>query len=727
MAEPIADTISPVYVYMKLWVIIRPRLGGTMKSVAERPLLPVLIVMLAVGLLAVVLAGCGQDGENRRAALGAADGLPSPPSPDSGSPLEPPDKKKSELSDSTLQEAVENLAAGEPPPDEVVTKGKLLAVEVVVEPGELDAARLTITDLGGELKGSIPGLLQAHVPAGKLAALENKPQVQFLRVPSRQAVQTDAEQSMAGGSIIGEEIAKTGIDTWHEAGKIGTGTQIGIIDYFNGTDWGAARNAGEVPAPAGPSFCRLGGTGCGNTFWSMNSKHGVGVAEIIHEMVPGADLYLATTRTPADTRAAIDYFAQQGVDIISRSLTAEYDSAGNGTGPWAEVVDYAVDRGMAWFNSAGNSAGRGDRAGSYWRGFWRDTDGDGFLEFGAYDENEFDSTQASNAELLPFNCGFINGLRWSDWNSGNPTDYDLYIRDYEGNQWLSEDYQQEGSLPMEHIDCPGSQTFYASIKVWPGLYGNGTDGDILEFMVNKGAIYHGVHVNRGSAGQPVADSHNPGMMAIGAVDPAVGTEIASYSSEGPTNDSQIKPDISAAACVASYTYRDNTGACNGGFSGTSAATPVVAGVAAVVLGHDRSLTPASLVSYLRDEAIVDRGVPGPDNVYGVGELRLPAPPKEGGGGGGGGGDGGGGGSGHNGDRGRNGKENRRAQRQCKAVKRQLVRTHRRYAIGLRRLAKARNTRARRRSRRFILRARAARVRVRAKRIRFCNLHRNRRR
>ena len=146
--------------------------------------------------------------------------------------------------------------------------------------------------------------------------------------------------------------------------------------------------------------------------------------------------------------------------------------------------------------------------------------------------------------------------------------------------------------------------------------GNGTAGDVLEIMTNGAAIEH--HQNPFSATGPMADLNSAGAVSVGAVDPALGTTIANYSSEGPTNDGRVKPDLSAAACVKSITYAPNC------FNGTSSATPVTAGAAALALSAGAANSPQSLKSFLLN-ATIDRGATGPDNVYGRGELRLPNP------------------------------------------------------------------------------------------------------
>jgi hypothetical protein len=421
--------------------------------------------------------------------------------------------------------------------------------------------------------------------------------------------------------VVGEEVSKTNAAAWQTAGYTGAGLKIGIVDGFGETPWNTAEAAAEVPAPAG-TFCQAYGAPCSAytcgvspcTIFTITptEPHGTAVAEVIHEMAPDAQIYLATVITTTDLQAAVDYFAAQGVTIISRSATSEYDGPGDGTGPIANVINSAVSQGMAWFNSAGNEASDGvsppnGAYGGYWRGPWVDANANGRLEW------------APGVEYLAFACGLMHGLRWSDWGV-NPTDYDLRI--YSSLNPLILAYssvndQTTGAPPLEmnQSACNGN-VYYAAVQL--DSAGGGTAGDVLEFGVNGCCLQY--WQNAYSASGSAADSASPGEVTVGAIDPPLGTTIASYSSQGPTNDDRIKPDLSAAACVASLSYAP------GCFAGTSASTPATAGAAALVLGAGLASTPAQLRTYLLDNATVDRGAAGSDNVYGRGELILPAPP-----------------------------------------------------------------------------------------------------
>lgn len=523
------------------------------------------------------------------------------------------------LADSALRAEVAELADD---PDATVI------VEIFTDL-ELGAATDLVEQYGGVVKGDVPGwFVLAEVPAARLVELSEHADVGYVSTPAR--VDSVNEAFPQVGKFDGEHVAKTGAAAWHSAGITGAGVKIGIIDSFGKDLWDAAEASGDVRKPEG-LFCQQFGDTCG--FWDVSlpkaSSHGVSVAEVITDMAPGARYYLAHAATRADVKAAIDYFAANGVKIVSRSLSAVYDGPGNGTGPSADLVRYAIGRGITWVNSAGNAAD-----GSYFREKFKP------VQITGKDGQPWVVHQFSNGLThLPFTCGFQLGLRWNDWGSGAITDYDLHVIANFGGGWQWTDFASENDQvngqqfgpdrpygldpkhPLERLsDCPQAQGVQTAYVIRMFDQGQSFENDELEIMINNGQLAISTH--RGSATQPFADLTDPGAFSVGAIGDEPrggGTTIASYSSQGPNNGGDIMPTIAASSCVSVQSME------SGCFNGTSAATPVVAGAVALVLQSGAASTPAGVWNFLRNRAI-DRGDNGPDNVFGAGEMVMGTPP-----------------------------------------------------------------------------------------------------
>ena len=105
-----------------------------------------------------------------------------------------------------------------------------------------------------------------------------------------------------------------------------------------------------------------------------------GVTEVVHDMAPGAQLYLLKVDNEVDLGNAEEYCIANGIDIINHSvgwfLVAFYD----GTGVIDDIANEAYAHGILWVNSAGNSAN------THYYATLTDTDGDRRHEFAPGDE-----------------------------------------------------------------------------------------------------------------------------------------------------------------------------------------------------------------------------------------------------------------------------------------------------------------------------------------------------
>lgn len=126
---------------------------------------------------------------------------------------------------------------------------------------------------------------------------------------------------------------------------------------------------------------------------------------------------------------------------------------------------------------------------------------------------------------------------------------------------------------------------------------------------NKGAVVIGAAGNTSAYDATAASDL---MTIVAATDSA--DNRASWSTYGPSVDM-------AAPGVGIYTTTSGGG--YGSWSGTSAATPVVAGVAALLISANPALKPADIDKILQTTAL-DRGTVGKDDYYGYGRIDAAA-------------------------------------------------------------------------------------------------------
>ncbi len=141
-----------------------------------------------------------------------------------------------------------------------------------------------------------------------------------------------------------------------------------------------------------------------------------------------------------------------------------------------------------------------------------------------------------------------------------------------------------------------------------------------DLAVKKGILVLAAAGNEGAGSWKyvLAPADGDSVLAIGAVN-NLGT-VASFSSRGPTFDGRIKPDIMAmgvgVSCIA-VPGEQGTGRGYTSNGGTSLATPLAAGVAALILSAHPDLTPMQVRAAMVQTA--DR-FHNPNNDYGYGLI-----------------------------------------------------------------------------------------------------------
>lgn len=463
---------------------------------------------------------------------------------------------------------------------EIAVTGGLVKVIVEALPGKVDSARDALEALGGESEAEYENLIRAMLPVSALSGLADNPAVRFVRTPWKPAEQ-----------VVSEGVSLVNAHDWRNAGHDGAGVKIGIID--SGFYGYSGLLGSELPAAVTTQWYGSGGT-------EGFSDHGTACAEIAYDIAPGADFYFASIDDEIGWCNAVDWLVAQGVDVISCSIGWPGFGSGDGTGLICEKVADAGNAGVLWSQAAGNYAER------YWGGYWQDTDSNDFHEFVA-GINQTNSLYADEGQRISVS------LTWDDEWGSSGNDYDLLLLDREYILVAySVDVQNGDDDPVERIVtyAPYSGTYYLAVVRYRADGG----ARFRLFATEQELTY------RVAGGSLCAPADSPHALTVGAVKWFTPFLLESFSSQGPTSDGRIKPDVVAPDRVITGTYYPWE------FPGTSASAPHAAGAAAVVMSAYPACT-APEVQWLLEVSAEDLGDVGKDNRFGAGRLLL-RPPQE---------------------------------------------------------------------------------------------------
>lgn len=468
------------------------------------------------------------------------------------------------------------------------------AVTAIIEP---QGHRSTAVDeralraLGAQIEARSPELLRARLPLAHLSEIADSVSgIAFIRRPYRWATLGEPSPPL---QQLSQGLLPTGAYLFQSQGFKGQGVKVAIIDAgFSGLYLAVKR---RVISAAAIAFTK-DYTGEGLL---TGGEHGSAVAEIVHEMAPQAQLYLMKIGDEVDLQNAVDDAIRFGVRVINHSLGWFDTDFGDGQGVINDIVRQARAHGILWINAAGNQAD------AHWIGRFRDDNHDGWAEFGLNRQ-----TLALDAPL----GGLIDIiLVWDDWPVTNQ-DYDLFLTDAQGKVLASSEDRQIGTEPpreeVQYVaDHPG--VFYVRVHA---------------YRANRPMWLRLFEIESG----PTFRTPTPHMSIVAPADCACAVAVGAVSVEswpsgpqepfsalGPTFDGRTKPDISGPDGVNNLFFSGSLG----GFLGTSAAAPHVAGAAALLLSQHPEWTADQLEAALRDGAI-DLGPPGPDDNYGAGALDL---------------------------------------------------------------------------------------------------------
>jgi hypothetical protein len=504
----------------------------------------------------------------------------------------------------------------------VVNEKVLIEAIVVSDRGK---AQRALENLGGMQMDSVNYLVSGYLPIQAIPALEAIPHISMVR-PSYMETQSGLVTSQGDAATNASYVRSLyGLD--------GSGVTVGTMsDSFNCLG-GAATDIANDDLPTGiafqePSSC-VGMT-----------DEGRAMMQIIHDLAPGASqLFYTAFDGPAEFATGIGVLAAAGADVIVDDviyLTEPFFQ----DGPIAQAVDaVTTGQGVAYFSAAGNYGNQ-----SYESLFRPDS------VYGKY--HDFDPGAGEDIFQRVFIAAgsqvkFI--LQWTDRYasvSGAPgasTDFDIFLTNDSGTTTLAVSNDPNiGADPIEILTFTntGAAAYFniviqrfggSGIPVLKYIYLPFSYGawGIAEYATFSSTLFG--HMNATSAEavgsvnywQTPAYGQNPPLKA--AASAKGGTPILFDTSGNPISPLfRAKPNIS---CVhgGDTTFFGVDVEPNGwpNFSGTSAAAPHAAALAALLLDYDSSLSPAEIFAALEGTA-VDMETSGFDFLTGYGLCNVNA-------------------------------------------------------------------------------------------------------
>ncbi len=403
-----------------------------------------------------------------------------------------------------------------------------------------------------------------------------------------------------------EGVAAMNADLWHEHGVLGEGVRVAVFDL----QWFGAEADPEVLGAvqtwdcwAHPS-CDVRMDTSRPRFGYEEGSHGYGCAEVIHQLAPEVELHLVRVNGRTTLENAVDWAVREGVDLVSLSMSFFNSSYYDGTGRISDLMEPLVAGGTLMVTSSGNYAR------SHWEGAWTDGDGDG--------RHDFDGAGGLWVYLTEGEARVLY-ITWDQFRSCGSTDLDVFVFDEEG--WVVGRSQEDQLPDADHCSPLERVEVYVEQTGWHWLEVHHRRGELVNLrlrVVASGGQVWGA-VPRGSIADPGASEH---VLTVGAVSVHgyLDNDVEPFSSQGPTAQGLSKPEIAGPDGLSTDAYGP------AGFYGTSASTPAVTGVLALIMSEEPGLSPSEAAERLQGWAWTEQiAWEQPDPRWGAGKARLPAP------------------------------------------------------------------------------------------------------
>lgn len=453
-------------------------------------------------------------------------------------------------------------------------------------------------------------LVSGLFPVGELSTLESVPSLQLIRPVYKPALNVGRTTSQ-GDRALRADAARS------KYGLSGRGVKVGILSDSYDNLGGAAAGAASNDLPRG-------GVQVLEDLPSDGTDEGRGMAEIVHDVAPGAAIAFHTAFLgQADFAQGIEDLQAAGCQAIVDDVIY-FDEPFFQNGIIAQAAQKVVAKGASYFSSAGNQAQQSYEA------VFRNS---GTQVPGITGEaHSFAPGDVRQSITLGARQSLSLALQWDDpafsasGVRGARTDMDLYLL-YNGVPLFSSIDNNIGGDPFEFIGITNNGTTPVTVEVVIVKF-DGPDPTRLKY-INYGSRPTAIEYDTQSS-TLTGHANAPQVVAVGAA-PYFNTPlfnantpvpvVESFSSLGGTpllfNDlgrrlaqplTSSKPEVTGpdggnTTFFPPFPGQDfeNDGFPN--FFGTSASAPHVAAVAALMLEVDGNLAPKAVTKFLQQSAI----------------------------------------------------------------------------------------------------------------------------
>lgn len=521
--------------------------------------------------------------------------------------------------------------------DASVANARAVAVDILTTGEDAVPVLLTELDTLGFRDGATYGrVISGVAPVDALAEMASLETVHT--ITQVHAVASAGAAVWQGDAAVGATVARAigGVD--------GTGVRVGVLSDSYDVLGGAADDilSGDLPA---------GGVQVLRDFASGGDE-GRAMLQIVHDIAPGADLVFHTAfgGRAVFANGILDLANTFGADIVVDDVTYFAEPFFQ-DGLIAQAVDTVAESGVAYFSSAGNLANE-----SYESVFRPAPDTRSGVPSTFHDFDP-DPAAVDTAQriLIGGNETLLLSFQWdqpfaSAGGPGSASDLDVFLTDANGKQVAVARSNNIGGDPVEVLSFTNPDSvatpYFLKLEYYSGPTLDPANPPRIKYVDFGNTPLNASTVEYFKGAPTVVGHHGAnGSQAVGAASyastPAFGASppiLAPYSSVGNVTrlfdadgnrlsrpESRQGVDLVATddGNTTFFGWYDREGDGFPNFTGTSAAAPTAAAVAALLKEAAPDATPTEIYAALQGSAI-DMRAPGIDAATGAGLIQADA-------------------------------------------------------------------------------------------------------